>query len=159
MVIISTKAEVSGGSIFKVLAGRKVLKCPCEEDLVNSASATTDRKAQVKGKRPCVENLSSASLVEIPNSTSATTGKRPTHPALDPAEIEGVTYELVTEESFYKPLTPLVFSSANVDDASDIYYVYRLEDGYRMVTEIKYRQPHMPKKSVPPTRSCIRLQN
>ncbi|XP_035834279.1 uncharacterized protein LOC110883263 [Helianthus annuus] len=113
-----TKAEVSGGSIFKVLAGRKVLKCPCEEDLVNSASATTDRKAQVKGKRPCVENLSSASLVEIPNSTSATTGKRPTHPALDPAEIEGVTYELVTEESFYKPLTPLVFSSANVDDAS-----------------------------------------
>ncbi|MFS7981288.1 hypothetical protein Hanom_Chr10g00949221 [Helianthus anomalus] len=152
-----TKAEVSGGSIFKVLAGRKVLKCPCEEDLVNSPSATTGRKAQVEGKRPCVENPSSASLVEIPSSASATTtGKRPSHPALDPTEIEGVTYELVTEESFYKPLTPLVFSSSNVDDASDIYYVYRFEDGYRMVREIKYRQPRMPKKSVPPTRSCIR---
>ncbi|MFS7981295.1 hypothetical protein Hanom_Chr10g00949291 [Helianthus anomalus] len=120
MVMTSTKAEVSGGSIFKVLAGRKALKCPCEEDLVNRASATTaGRKAQVEGKRPCVENPSSASLVEIPSSASATTtGKRPSHPALDPTEIEGVTYELVTEESFYEPLTPLVFSSANVDDAS-----------------------------------------
>ncbi|KAJ0958295.1 putative reverse transcriptase zinc-binding domain-containing protein [Helianthus annuus] len=72
-VDLSTKA---GGSIFKILAGigRMALNCPCEEDLVNSASATTGRKAQVKGKRPCVENLSSASLNEIPNSASATTG-------------------------------------------------------------------------------------
>ncbi|MFS7921897.1 hypothetical protein Hanom_Chr03g00242321 [Helianthus anomalus] len=86
MVTTSTNAaEVSGGSIFKILAGRQALKCPREEDLVvNSTSATTGRKAQVKG------NLSSASLVEIPSSASApTTGKRPKHPALDPAEIEG----------------------------------------------------------------------
>ncbi|KAF5814633.1 hypothetical protein HanRHA438_Chr03g0125191 [Helianthus annuus] len=127
-------AQVSGGSIFKILAGRQALKCPRVEDLVvNSTSATTGRKAQVKG------NQSSASLVEIPSSASAPTGERPSHPALDPAEIEGVTYELVTEESFYEPLTPLVFS--------DIYYVYRF-DGYRMVTEVKYRRPR-----------CIRLQN
>ncbi|MFS7921805.1 hypothetical protein Hanom_Chr03g00241271 [Helianthus anomalus] len=64
-------AEVSGGSIFKILAGRQALKCPCVEDLVvNSTSATTGRKAQVKG------NQSSASLVEISSSASApTTGK------------------------------------------------------------------------------------
>ncbi|KAM0065262.1 hypothetical protein Hdeb2414_s0003g00112701 [Helianthus debilis subsp. tardiflorus] len=82
-VAAGTNAEVTGGSVFMILVGRK---------------------AQVKG------NLSSASLVEIPNSASA--------------------------------------STANVDDASDIYYVYHLEDGYHMVTGIKYHQPR-----------CIRLQN
>ncbi|KAJ0523846.1 hypothetical protein HanIR_Chr10g0498201 [Helianthus annuus] len=40
--------QVTGGSIFKILAGiRKALKCPHENDLVNSASAATGTRRYV----------------------------------------------------------------------------------------------------------------